>query len=75
MEPPRGGGWGPGYSGKDEQSQGLLRDSGFESKVRALLNPRFLKKKKEEANKQSSLLSLQTGKPLLALDKDLPSIA
>lgn len=73
MEPPRGGGWGPGYSEKDEQSQGLLRDWGFESKVRALLNPRY--KKKEEANKQSSFLSLQTGKPLLALDEDLPSTA
>lgn len=42
MEPPRGGGWGPGYSEKDEQSQGLLRDWGFESKVRALLNPRYI---------------------------------
>jgi hypothetical protein len=48
MEPPRGGGWGLGSSGKDEQSQGLFRDLSFGAPVRAqlLLNPRLPNKKK-----------------------------
>lgn len=76
MEPPRGGGWGPGSSGKDD-FQGLFRDTDFESQVRAhlLLNPRFQKRKKPTSKlEQSAFLSLQVGKPLLAVDKHLPSI-
>lgn len=80
MEPPRGGGWGLGYSEKDEQSQGLLRDWGFESKVRALLNPRYIyifKKKKRKKLTNSQAFSLfRLGSPcLLWIKKDLPSIA
>lgn len=42
--------WGLGYSGKDEQSQGLVRDSGFETQVRAHLLQKSKISEEEEAD-------------------------
>lgn len=63
MEPPRGGGWGLGSSGK-EQRQGLFRGLGFEASVGAHLplNPRFHKRKKLTAKTEAVGLFLSSGR-------------